>query len=192
MAAFERVNFLRASLSPGEGHLYSFKGFLCDWVRGRFSSKETPRPIEGAALLGHVTTARLILEPRRVDGLSIAFQAIDPEYLARIAPDVAFSGGLSDAQTREKETNHLTDQIGYLSFDLTDIDHLGVFGSSACWPVMKYNMNGRDPAFLPHMVFRVNHYTGPIIGPPALDEFAEIIKDQGVSIVTYASEESHP
>lgn len=192
MATFERVNFLRASLSPAEVHLYSFKGFLCGWDQGRISRKETPILIEDVSLLGHVTNARLIIEPRRADSLSIAYQAINPEFLARIAPDAAFSGGLSDAQTREKETNHLADQIGYLSFDLTDLDHLGIFGSSACWPVMKYHMHGRFPAFLPHMVFRVNHYTGPIIGPPALDEFAEVIKDQGVSIVTYASEETHP
>ena len=67
MAKFERVNFLRASLSPEEVHLHSFKGFLCEWRQGRFSSKETPILIEDAALLGHVTNTRLIIETGNMD-----------------------------------------------------------------------------------------------------------------------------
>jgi hypothetical protein len=146
MAKFERVNFLRASLSPEEVHLYSFKGFLCKWDRGRFSNEETPILIEDAALLGHVTNARLIIEPRN--------------------------------------------QIGYLSFDFADMDHLGVYRASACWPVMKYNMNGRDPAFLPYTLYSITAYTGAIVGPPAPSEFAEVIRDRGVRIVTYISKAS--
>lgn len=146
MTKFERVNFLRASLSAGEVHLYSFKGFLCKWDRGQFSNEEAPVLIEGATLLGHVTNARLIIEPG--------------------------------------------DQAGYLSFDFADMDHLGVYRASACWPVMKYAMSGRDPAFLPHSFYRITAYTGAIVGPPAPAEFAEIIRDRGVRIVTYPSEAS--
>ena len=187
MATFERVHFLRASLSPGEVHLYSFQGFFCQWDRGRFSGKETPILIEGAALLGHVTTTRLMIEPRRADGLS------DPNFLEKVVPDAALLGGLSDMQKIRKETmNHLAGQIGYLSFDLADMDHLGVFRGSACWPAMKYNIHGRYPAFLPYTVYRINQYTGPIVGPPAPDEFAEVIRDQGVRIVTYTAEASLP
>src|SRR5713226_6237596 len=193
MAAFERVNFLRASLSSGEVHLYSFQGFFCRWDRGQFSGKETPILIEGAAILGHVTTTRLIIEPRRADSLSIVLRAIDLKFLERVVPDAALLGGLSDMQKIGKETmNHLADQIGYLSINLTDIDHLGVFRGSACWPAMKYNMHGRYPAFLPYTVYRINQYTGPIVGPPAPDEFAEVIRDQGVRIVTYTAEASLP
>src|SRR5215469_6039560 len=141
MAEFERVNLLRASLSAGEVHLYSFKGFLCRWDRGQLSKEETPILLEDAALLGHVTTARLIIEPREA--------------------------------------------IGYLSFDFADMDHLGVYGVSACWPVMKYHMHGRDPAFLPHALYRITAYTGAIVGPPAPAEFAEVIRDRGVRIVRY-------
>lgn len=144
MAKFERVNFLRASLSAEEVHLYSFKGFLCKWDRGQFSNGETPILIEGAALLGHVTTARLIIES----------------------------------------------QVGYLSFDFAEMDHLGVYGASACWPVMKYNMHGRDPAFLPYTLYRITAYTGALIGPPAPAEFAEVIRERGVRIVRYSSEAS--
>ncbi len=147
MAKFERVNLLRASLSTGEVHLYSFKGFRYRWDRGRFSNEEIPILVEDATLLGHVTNARLIIEP-------------------------------------------LADQIGYLFFDFADMDHLGVQGISACWPVMKYNMNGKDPAFLPHSLYRITAYTGAIIGPPAVAEFAEVIRELGVRIVTYASHET--
>jgi len=146
MAKFERVKFLRASLSAEEVHLYSFKGFLCKWDRGLFSNEEAPILIEDAALLGHVTDARLIIEPRN--------------------------------------------QIGYLSFDFADMDHLGVYRASACWPVMKYNVNGRDPAFLPYTLYSITAYTGAIIGPPAPAEFAEVIRDRGVRIVTYTSKAS--
>ncbi len=193
MAKFERVHFLRASLSPGEAHLYSFQGFFCQWDRGRFSGKEAPILIEGADLLGHVTTTRLIIEPRRGDSLSIVLRAIGPNFLEKIVPDAALLGGLSDMQKIGKETmKHLADQVGYLSFDFADMDHLGVFSGFACWPVMKYSMNGRDPAFLPHTIYRINQYTGPIVGPPAPNEFAEVIRDQGVRIVTYTAEASLP
>ncbi len=193
MAKFERVNFLRASLSPGEVHLYSFKGFLCDWVRGQFSSKQTPRLIEGAALLGHVTTTRFIIEPRKVESLSGVLEALGPKFLERIVPGIDLPGGLFDKQKRAKETmNHLADQIGYLSFDFADMDHLGVYKASACWPVMRYNMNGRDPAFLPYTLYSITQYTGAIVGPPAPDEFAEVIRDRGVRIVTYTSEAALP
>src|SRR5260221_13169988 len=63
MATFERVNFLRASLSPAEVHLYSCKGFLCEWDRERFLIKETPLLIERAPFLGNVTNTSLIIEP---------------------------------------------------------------------------------------------------------------------------------
>ncbi len=53
-------------------------------------------------------------------------------------------------------------------------------------------MNGRYPAFLPHAflntIYRINQYTGPIVGPPAPDEFAEVIRDRGVRIVVYTAE----
>ena len=188
MATFERVNFLRASLSPAEVHLYSCKGFLCEWDRGRFSNKETPILIEDAPFLGHVTNTRLIIEPREVDSLSMVLGASGPKFLERIVPGMDLPGGLCDKQGREKETvNHLADQIGYLSFDFADMDHLGVYEVAACWPVMKYNMNGRDPAFLPHTFYRITAYTGAIVGPPAPGEFAEVIRDRGVRIETYIS-----
>jgi hypothetical protein len=193
MATFERVHFLRASLSPGEVHLYSFPGFFYQWERGRFSGKETPILIEGAAILGHVTTIRLIIEPRRADSLSIVLRAIDPNFLERVVPDAALLGGLSDMQKIGEETmDHLANQIGYLSFDLAEMDHLGVFRGSACWPAMKYNLHGRYPAFLPYTVYRINQYTGPIVGPPAPDEFAGVMRDQGIRIVTYTAEASLP
>src|SRR3989442_5880152 len=189
MATFERVHFLRASLPPGEVHLNSFQGFFCQWDRGRFSGKEAPILIEGADLLGHVTTTRLIIEPRKVGSLAMVLGALGPKFLERIVLD--HPDGLFDMQMRGKETmNQLADQIAYLSFDFADMDHLGVFSGFACWPVMKYNMNGRYPAFLPHTVYRINQYTGPIIGPPAPNEFAEVIRDQGVRIVTYTAEAS--
>ncbi len=191
MGKFERVNFLRASLSPREVHLYSFKGFLCEWNRGQFSNEEIPILIEGAALLGHVTNTRLIIESRKVDSLSMVLGALDPKFLERIVPGTDLLGGLFDMQKKGKETmNHLAEQIGYLSFDFADMDHLGVYGVSACWPVMKYNMNGRDPAFLPYTLFSITAYTGAIVGSPAPDEFAEVIRDRGVRIVTYTSEAS--
>ena len=193
MATFERVHFLRASLYPGEVHLHSFQGFFCQWDRERFSGKEALIPIEGAALLGHVTTIRLIIEPRRADSLSIVLRAIDPNFLERVVPDAALPGGLSDRHKLGEETmDHLANQIGYLSFDLAEMDHLVVFSGSACWPVMKYNMQGRYPAFLPHAVYRINQYTGPIAGPPAPDEFAGVMRDQGVRIVMYTAEASLP
>src|SRR5260370_21000132 len=142
MAKFERVHFLRASLSPGEAHLYSFQGFFCQWDRGRFSGKEAPILIEGSDLLGHVTTTRLIIEPRKVGSLAMVLGALGPQFLERIGLD--HPDGLFDMQMRGKETmNQLADQIAYLSFDFADMDHLGVFSGFACWPVMKYNMNGR-------------------------------------------------
>ena len=189
MAKFERVNFLRASLSPEEVHLYSFKGFLCKWDRGRFSDEETPILIEGAPLLGHVTDARLIIEPKEVHSLSMVLGAIDPNFLERIVLDLP--GGLFDMERGGKDPmNQMADQIGYLSFDFADMDHLGIYGTSACWPVMKYNMNGRDPAFLPYTFYRITAYTGAIVGPPAPNEFAEVIRDRGVRIVTYISKAS--
>jgi len=64
--------------------------------------------------------------------------ALGPKFLERI---VDLPGGLFDKQGREKEmVNHLAEQIGYLSFDFADMDHLGVYEVAACWPVMKYNM----------------------------------------------------
>ena len=187
MAKFERVKFLRASLSSGEDHLYSFKGFLCKWDRGRFSDEETPILIEGAPLLGHVTDARLIIEPKEVHSLSMVLGAIDPNFLERIVLDLP--GGLFDMERGGKETMNPA-RIGYLSFDFADMDHLGVYRASACWPVMKYNMNGRDPAFLPYTLFSITAYTGAIVGPPAPAEFAEVIRDRGVRIVTYTSKVS--
>jgi hypothetical protein len=147
MVKFERVNFLRASLSAEEVHLYSFKGFLCRWDRRQFSNEEIPILIEDAAFLGHVTNARLIIEL-------------------------------------------VADQIGYLSFDFADMDYLGVYGVTACWPVIKDNMNGRNPAFLPHSLYRITAYTGAIVGLPAVAEFAEVIRERGVRIVTNASHET--
>ncbi len=189
MAKFERVNFLRASLSPEEVHLYSFKGFLCKWDRGRFSDEETPILIEGAPLLGHVTDARLIIEPKEVHSLSMVLGAIDPNFLERIVLDLP--GGLFDMERGGKDPmNQMADQIGYLSFDFADMDHLGIYRTSACWPVMKYNMNGRDPAFLPYTFYRITAYTGVTVGPPAPGEFAEVIRDRGVRIVTYISKAS--
>ena len=189
MAKFERVNFLRASLSPEEVHLHSFKGFLCKWDRGRFSNEETPILIEGAPLLGHVTDARLIIEPKEAHSLSMVLGALDPNFLERMVLDLP--DGLFDMERGGKETmNHMADQIGYLSFDFADMDHLGVYRTSACWPVMKYNMNGRDPAFLPYTFYRITAYTGVTVGPPAPGEFAEVIRDRGVRIVTYISKAS--
>lgn len=189
MAKFERANFLRASLSPEEVHLYSFKGFLCKWDRGRFSNEEPPILIEDAALLVHVTDARLIIEPKEAHSLSIVLGELDPKFLERIVLDLP--GGLCDMEKGGKETmKHTADQIGYLSFDFADMDHLGVYRASACWPVMKYHMNGRDPAFLPYTLYRITAYTGAIVGPPAPSEFAEVIRDRGVRIVTYISKAS--
>ena len=191
MTRFERVKFLRASLSSGEDHLYSFKGFLCEWDRGQFASKETPIFIESAALLGHVTNTRLIIEPRKADSLSMVLGALDPKFLERIVPGRDLPAGLFDMQKGGKEAmNQLADQISYLSFDFADMDHLGVYEVFACWPVMKYNMNGRDPAFLPYTLFSITAYTGAIIGPPAPSEFAEVMRDRGVRIVTYISKAS--
>jgi hypothetical protein len=189
MAKFERVNFLRASLSPEEVHLYSFKGFLCGWDRGRFSSKESPILIEDAALLGHVTNARLIIEPSRLNNLSTVLGTLGPNFLERIV--LGLPGDLFDMERGGKERLiQMADPIGYLSFDFADMDHLGVYRASACWPVMKYNMNGRDPAFLPHILYSITAYTGAIVGPPAPSEFAEVIRDRGVRIVTYISKAS--
>ena len=189
MAKFERVNLLRASLFAEEVHLYSFKGFLCKWDREQFSNEEMPKLIEDAALIGHVTNARLILEPGEANSLQTVLGAFDPKFLERIVLDL--SGSLFNMEKGGKESmKHLADQIGYLSFDFADMDHLAVYGAAACWPVMKYNMNGRDPAFLPHTFFRITAYTGAIIGPPAPTEFAEVIRDRGIRIVTYASRAS--
>ncbi len=186
MAKFERANFLRASLFPEEVHLYSFKGSLCKWDRGRFSNEEPPILIEDAALLVHVTDARLIIEPKEAHSLSIVLGELDPKFLERIVLDLP--GGLCDMERGGKEImKHTADQIGYLSFDFADMDHLGVYRASACWPVMKYHMNGRDPAFLPYTLYRITAYTGTIVGPPAPAEFAEVIRDRGVRIVTYIS-----
>ncbi len=182
MAKFERVNFLRASLSPEEVHLYSFKGFLCKWDRGQFSNEETPILIEGAPLLGHVTDSRLIIEPKEAHSLAMVLEELDPKFLERIVPDLP--GGLCNIERGGKETmKHMADQIGYLSFDFADMDHLGVYRASACWPVMKYHMNGRDPAFLPYTLYRITAYTGTIVGPPAPGKFAEVIRDRGVRIM---------
>jgi hypothetical protein len=188
MTRFERVNFLKASLSTAEIHLYSFKGSLCEWDQGNVSGKGTPMLIEDASLQGHVTNARLIIEPGNVSSLSMILGEIAPNFLERIVHGMHLPGGLLDTIKGGKETmNHLANQLGYLSFDFADMDHLGVYKGSACWPVMKYNMNGRDPAFLPFSLFPITAYTGAIVGPPAPDEFAEIIRDRGVRIVTYTS-----
>jgi hypothetical protein len=188
MAKFERVHFLRATLSREEVHLHSFNGFLCAWDQGRFAGKETPILIEDAALLGHVTNTRFIIEPRKVKSLSMVLGALGPEFLERIVSGMVLPGGLFDTERGGKETmNHMADQIGYLSFNFADMDHLGVYNDFACWPVMKYNMNGRDPAFLPYSLYRITAYTGVLVGPPAPGEFAEVIRDRGVRIVTYTS-----
>ena len=189
MAKFERVNFLRASLTAGEVHLYSFKGFLCAWDKERFSTEETPILIQDAALLGHVTNARLIIEPREAHSLRTILGELDPKYLDRIGVDLP--GGFFDMERGGKETmTHKIEQMGYLSFDFADMAHLGVYGASACWPVMKYNINGRDPAFLPHTLYSITAYTGSILGPPAPAEFAEVIRDRGVKIVAYTTKVS--
>src|SRR6266487_1132920 len=189
MARFERVNFLRASLSPEEVHLYSFKGSLCGWDQGQFSNEEIPILIEGAAFLGHVTNARLIIEPSEAVSLPTVLGGLGPKLLERIVLDLP--GGLFDTERGGEETmKHMADQIGYLSLDFADMDHLGVYRTSVCWPVMKYNMNGRDPAFLPHTLYSITAYTGAIVGPPAPIEFAEVIKDRGIRIVTYTSKAS--
>ncbi len=191
MAKFEQVNFLRASLLPEEVHLHSFKGFLCKWHQGRLSSKETPILIEDAALLGHVTDTRLIIETGNVDTLSMVLGALGPKFLERLVPRMNLSRDLFDMQQGKRETmHHLADQIGYVSFDFANMDHLGVYEVAACWPVMKYNMNGRDPVFLPYNLYSITQYTGAIVGPPAPGEFAEVIRDRGVRIVTYTSEVS--
>jgi hypothetical protein len=110
---------------------------------------------------------------------------LDPNFLERIALDLP--GGLFDTERAGKETmKHVADQIGYVSFDFADMDHLGVYRTSACWPVMKYKMNGRNPAFLPHTLYSITAYTGAIVGPPAPAEFAEVIRARGVRIVTYS------
>jgi hypothetical protein len=191
MAKFERVNFLRANLSREEVHLHSFHGFLCAWDQGRFAGKETPILIEDAALLGHVTNTRFIIEPRKVKSLSMVLGALGPEFLERIVSGMVLPGGLFDTARGGKETMyHMADQIGYLSFNFADMDHLGVYNDFACWPVMKYNMNGRDPAFLPYSLYRITAYTGVLVGPPAPGEFAEVIRNRGVRIVTYTSKGS--
>ena len=191
MARFERVNFLRASLSAEEVHLYSFKGFLCRWDRGQFSNEEIPILIEDAPFLGHVTNARLIIEPRKVKSLSMFLGALGPEFLERIVSGMILPGGLFDTERAGEETmNHMTDQIGYLSFDFADMDHLGVYKDSACWPVMKYNLKGRDPAFLPYTLYSITAYTGAIVGPPAPAEFAELIRNRGIRIVRYINKAS--
>src|SRR6516164_1476913 len=137
MAKFERVHFLRASLSAEEVHLYSFKAFLCKW--DQFSNEEMPILIEDAALLGHVTNARLIIEPREANSLPMLHGELGPKFLERIALDLP--GGLFSTEKGGNESmKHLADQIGYLSFDFADMDHLGVYRTLACWPVMKYNM----------------------------------------------------
>jgi hypothetical protein len=191
MAKFERVNFLRANLSREEVHLHSFYGFLCAWEQGRFAGKETPILIEDAALLGHVTNTRFIIEPRKVKSLSMVLGALGPEFLERIVSGMVLPGCLFDTERGGKETMyHMADQIGYLSFNFADMDHLGVYNDFACWPVMKYNMNGRDPAFLPYSLYRITAYTGVLVGPPAPGEFAEVIRNRGVRIVTYTSKGS--
>jgi len=48
------------------------------------SNKETPILIEGAPFLGHVTNTRLIIEPRKVDSLSMVLGASGPKFLERI------------------------------------------------------------------------------------------------------------
>jgi len=117
--------------------------------------------------------------------------ALGPEFLERIVVGMVLPGGLSDTERGGKETmNHMANKIGYLSFNFADMDHLGVYKDFACWPVMKYNMNGRDPAFLPYSLYRITAYTGVLVGPPAPGEFAEVIRDRGVRIVTYTSKAS--
>jgi len=126
-----------------------------------------------------------------MDTLPILLGALGPKFLERLVPRMNLPRDLFDMQQRERETmNHLADQIGYVSFDFADMDHLGVYEVAACWPVMKYNMNGRDPAFLPYNLYSITQYTGAIVGPPAPGEFAEVIRDRGVKIVTYTSEVS--
>jgi hypothetical protein len=119
-----------------------------------------------------------------MDTLSIVLGALGPNFLERLVPRMNLSSDLFDMQQRERETkNHLADQIGSVSFDFADMDHLGVYEVAACWPVMNYNMNGRDPAFLPYNLYRITQYTGVIVGLPAPGEFAEVIRDRGVRIV---------
>src|SRR5258708_6871961 len=189
MAKFERANFLRASLSPEEVHLYSFKGFLCKWDRGRFSNEEPPILIEDAALLVHVTDARLIIEPKEAHSLSIVLGELDPKFLERIVLDLP--GGLCDMEKGGKESmKHTADQIGYLPLDLEEMNPRGVYRAPVCWLVMKSNMKERDLVFLPYTLYLITAYTGAIVGPPAPSEFAEVIRDRGVRIVTYISKAS--
>ncbi len=136
-----------------------------------------------------MTDARLIIEPKEAHSWSMVLGAIGPKFLERMVLDLP--DGLFDMERGGKETmNQMADQIGYLSFDFADMDHLGVYRTSACWPVMKYNMNGRDPAFLPYTLYSINQYTGAIVGPPAPNEFAEVIRGRGVRIVTYTYKSS--
>jgi hypothetical protein len=186
MAKFERVNFLKASLTPGEVHLHSFKGFLCKWDQGRFSTEEAPILIQDATLLGHVTNSRLIIEPREVNSTRMIPGELSPNFFERIG--LEFPGDLFDMEGGGKEAmKYQAEQMGYLSLDFADMDHFGVYEASACWPVMNYYMNGRDPAFLPYNLYSITAYTGAILGPPAPAEFAEVIGDRGVRIVTYTS-----
>src|SRR6516165_4198295 len=102
MAKFERVKFLRVNLPAGEVQLYSFKGFLCKWDQGRISNEETPIVIQDAALLGHVTNARLIIEPREANSLPMILGELDPKFIERIALDLP--RGLFDMERGGKET----------------------------------------------------------------------------------------
>jgi hypothetical protein len=186
MTRFERVHFLHASLTPAEVHLYSFKGALCEWDQGSISGKGTPILNEDVSLLGHVTNTRLIIEPGKMNSLSMILGNIGSNFLEQIVYNMHLPGGLFDTIKGGKEAiNRLAIQIGYLSFNLADMDHLGVYKGFACWPVMKYHLNGRDPAFIPFSLFTITAYTGAIVGPPAPDEFAELIRDRGVRMIAY-------
>lgn len=122
---------------------------------------------------------------------SMILGELGPKFLERIIPGMDLPHGLFTTESGGKDiTNRVADQVGYLSFDFADMDHLGVYGDSACWSVMKYNMNGKDPAFLPFNLFRVTAYTGVMIGSPAPGEFAEVIRNLGVRIVKYTAKGS--
>ena len=41
-----------------------------------------------------------------------------------------------------------------------------------------------------YSLYSITAYTGAIVGPPAPGEFAEVIRDRGVRIVTYISKAS--
>jgi hypothetical protein len=180
---FDRVDMTVATLQPGERHLYSFEGRLGEWhtpnIFGIKWGREEPFPIEGADFPGHVTDRRLILEFPN----SSSFDAI----LGKIAPKIAKLaigkvGGLLAIGNEGREITHqLAKNIGCLSFDFRDMDHLGYMDSrQMLWPVMKDNPNGREPVFL-------TYYTtgGGWMPGPEPEAFLKIIRGLDVRTIEY-------